>query len=410
MRDTGAGHTIPRLYLFLLLEWVPPYPEGSGHNPIDDRHMGSPAILDFDSLLQPIPGESPVGSDPREDDSPTPIFYEIKDARSAATSAARQGEFEDVVGGAEAVAWGPVTEVGKTILKERAKDLQVATWMTESLSRSHGFAGMRDGFKLTRLLIETFWDGVFPVPDEDGMETKVAPIAGLNGAGREGTLIAPIQRIPITEGGSKGPFAYWDLVRAEETERFDDERKAARIAEGGATLEDIRTACAETSQPFFIELVDDIQGALGEWKALEAALGERCEGQDPPTSRVRDMLQDLHTGILRVVGDRLPAQDAPPQPVAEGSPSAGDAPAAAAPPTQPAGAIQSREDALAAVTKIAEFFRKSEPHSPIPFLLDRAVRWGRMPLPALLNELIPDSSALSTFDQLTGVLGSKNPE
>ena len=111
-----------------------------------------------------------------------------------------------------------------------------------------------------------------------------------------------------------------------------------------------------------------------------------------------------------MTGDRLPAQEAEPQPVAEDSPSADGAPAAAAPPPQPAGAIQSREDALAAVTKIAEFFRKSEPHSPIPFLLDRAVRWGRMPLPALLNELIPDSSALSTFDQLTGVLGSNNPE
>ncbi|PIE42504.1 MAG: type VI secretion system protein TssA, partial [Gammaproteobacteria bacterium] len=51
--------------------------------------------------------------------------------------------------------------------------------------------------------MEKFWDDIFPVPEEDDEEDirefRVAPFAGLNGEGRDGTLIAPLKRIEITE-------------------------------------------------------------------------------------------------------------------------------------------------------------------------------------------------------------------
>ena len=52
---------------------------------------------------------------------------------------------------------------------------------------------------------------------------------------------------------------------------------------------------------------------------------------------------------------------------------------------------------------IAAFFRQTEPHSPIPYTLEQTVRWGRMPLPDLLAELIPDSNARQHYFRMVGI-------
>ena len=53
--------------------------------------------------------------------------------------------------------------------------------------------------------------------------------------------------------------------------------------------------------------------------------------------------------------------------------------------------------------RVADFFRQTEPHSPLAYALNQAVRWGRMPLPDLLTELIPDEAARTSFFRITGI-------
>jgi type VI secretion system protein ImpA len=59
---------------------------------------------------------------------------------------------------------------------------------------------------------------------------------------------------------------------------------------------------------------------------------------------------------------------------------------------------------------VADYFRQSEPHSPVSYALEQAVRWGRMPLPDLLAELIPDESARTNMLRMTGIPAAKAPE
>ena len=56
-------------------------------------------------------------------------------------------------------------------------------------------------------------------------------------------------------------------------------------------------------------------------------------------------------------------------------------------------ASTSREDALRALGQIAEFFRRTEPHSPLAYTLEEAVRRGRMTWPELLAEIVADADA-----------------
>jgi len=360
--------------------------------------MGSTSVLDLSPLEQPIAGESPVGEDLRQDLSPTPIYYALKDARSAARAAERQGEFEPVIGPAEAAAWRPVLELGSEVLTSRTKDLEVCAWMIEALLRTDGFAGLRDGFRLARHLVESFWDELYPQPDEDGLETKVAPLTGLNGAGAQGTLSAPIARVPITDSRSVPPIATWTCQQAYEMERLDEEARAERLASGAVAMQDVQIAVSETPPQFFADLVEDLEQCLAELAALGSALDERCGADSPPTSSLREALDASLDAVRLIAGHLLPEQGTP---VAATEVAPAASPAAAAPGAP--GAIATREDAFRALTLVAEYFRSSEPHSPISFLVERAVRWGRLPLPTLLAELIPDETARETYTQLTGV-------
>ena len=74
---------------------------------------------------------------------------------------------------------------------------------------------------------------------------------------------------------------------------------------------------------------------------------------------------------------------------------------------RPGSRVQTREDAFRALLQVAEFFKRTEPHSPVSYALEQAVRWGKMPLPDLLAELIPEEAAR---EQLFKLVGIKPPE
>ena len=57
-----------------------------------------------------------------------------------------------------------------------------------------------------------------------------------------------------------------------------------------------------------------------------------------------------------------------------------------------AGAPTSREDAYRQLLLIADYLARTEPHSPVPYLIKRAVEWGNKPLSELLAE--PDQCGL----------------
>jgi type VI secretion system protein ImpA len=74
------------------------------------------------------------------------------------------------------------------------------------------------------------------------------------------------------------------------------------------------------------------------------------------------------------------------------------------------GEVRSRQDALDAVRKARDYLRQSEPHSPLPYLLDQALRWGETPLHKLVAELIPDPTALAAFQVRTGMASAPGQE
>ncbi len=72
-------------------------------------------------------------------------------------------------------------------------------------------------------------------------------------------------------------------------------------------------------------------------------------------------------------------------------------------PAAPSGPIRSREEAYRRLSEAADYLLRTEPHSPSPYLVMRAVTWGRMPLTDLLQELVQSEGDLVQLYTLLGI-------
>ena len=370
--------------------------------------MPSPDTLDFAKLLAPIPGDKAVGPDLRATSGPSSPYYQVKDARSAARAAERQAESGATDG--PVPDWKAVVAAGTKALATGAKDLEIAAYLIEGQARVQGYAGLRDGFKLTRQLVEAFWDDLYPVPDEEGVLTKVAPIAGLNGDDSEGTLLAPIRMVPLTASDTHGRLTYANYLQALATSKILDPKvKEKKIDAGAMTFEKFKAAMTETPNAWVKTLHDDLTQCLAEFDLMGKAFDAKCGADAPPTSAVVALLTVVLDAVKDVARDKLAitqqvaAEDD--KPTADGKPAAredGDAT-----PGEKLPVIRNREDALNAVLKLADYFRRIEPHSMVPATLEQAVRWGRMPLTDLLTELIGDDDTRKALFKQVGIRGAE---
>lgn len=366
--------------------------------------MASSPILDFTSLLAPISIENPAGIDLRLDSSPLSNYQTIKTARYAARDAEKNNLYRESNGEADEH-WRKILSLAPALLIRESKDLEVATWLTEALIRRNGFQGMRDAFLLIEGLIENFWDNLYPMPDEeDGIETRISPLAGLNGTANEGVLIAPIRRVPLTEGYSPGPFAYWQYQQAVELERItNDDARISKAEKLGFTLADIERAVEDSTQAFIMDQFDDINEIINCSKRVEKLLDQLCGSEHSPSMRaIVSALEECRAALNHIAKHKLPVEAVPDftiEEVADPANSSSVKPAS----SSTSNALVSREAAFKQLLDIAKFFRTTEPHSPVSYALEKAVKWGNMPLDELIVELIPDSSSRKHFSELTGV-------
>ncbi len=351
--------------------------------------MASPDVLDFARLLTPIPGPNPAGKDLRADFSPKAVYREIKGVRDKARESERyylyKGGLDDQGHQVPLPDWRPVLQLAPQVIAEQSKDLEMVAVLTEALTRKHGFPGLRDGFRLARQLAEQFWDGLYPRPDEDGPMTRIAPLVRLNGEEGDGLLIVPILGIPITAGGAAGSFSVTDYRLAVELDGIQDPEKRARRLEqpGAVTGQVFEKSAAATSADFFRNLLEDIAQSTDEFQKLAETLEGLCNregGAQPvvfPTSAIREALDACRETAQRVARPVI-GGDEDVVVLEEG----GDAMASAGLGGDlPGGRVGTREEAFRTLLRVAEFFKRTEPHSPLSYALEQAVRWGRMPLP-----------------------------
>jgi type VI secretion system protein ImpA len=375
----------------------------------EGAQVALPDGFDLEALLTPIPGDAPQGSDIREDYSGQSPYSRLRDARSEARDAEKLLDAGSDDARDPTPLWRTVRELGLKTLAETTKDLEVAAWVTEAYVRSDGLVGLTAGARLIGGLAEQFWDAVFPLPDDYGVETRVAPVTGLNGREGNGSLIQPLHKLPLFMRADGTQVAVYQYENSAQLGTLDAERRAARIAAGAVSFEDLEKE-ARSQARGFAKLREDAREALAAWQAMAGVLDEKASEDPPSTSTVRDMI-----GHVVEIANRY----APPEADAPAADGQGDA-AGGTPGVAmgggvggiavPAGQIASREDALRALENIATFFRRTEPVSPLSYTLDEAVRRGRMTWPDLLEEIVADRDSRNAILTTLGIRPPPPPE
>lgn len=363
--------------------------------------MTTGPAMDMQALLTPFEGGFPAGRDLRLDVSPQSIYFRLRDARAEARAAERVADNDPALGGAMPTPWNTVRDLAVEALSLHSKDIEVACWLTECLTRKQGLGGLADGVAVVAGLIGQFWDaGLFPAAEADDPEGRLIAVTGMSGQDRDGSLLQPLRKVVLFARQDGSPVTFWEFERSKEVAALGGQaEKAPRAAEGVVPFADLETEARGHGRPSLLALGRDVLRAAAEWQSLEQAVGRVTEGDAvPATGRVRSLLESLQ----RLVGRYVPHDELAPAEPAEGSGEAGPAAADAAPgePRRSPSAPQTRDAMLDDIVRIASAFRESEPNSPLSFTLEEAVRRARLPWPDLLRELMPDAAARSAV--LTG--------
>ncbi len=96
---------------------------------------------------QPISSESPTGTSVRYE----PEFEEL------------QAEIDKLVSISGGIPdWGKVVKLSEEILREKSKDLLVASYLCGGLLETEGLSGLHDGLTIFRDIIANYWEKLFP--------------------------------------------------------------------------------------------------------------------------------------------------------------------------------------------------------------------------------------------------------
>jgi type VI secretion system protein ImpA len=141
-----------------------------------------------------------------------------------------------------------------------------------------------------------------------------------------------------------------------------------------------------------------------EHQLLDRAMDERFGRQTPGLGDLKKTLDAIRSLIGNIVKEKRvsePYSHELTEAAAEGTNGNGNVAANGASPT---GSIRARVDALTRLGEVADYFRINEPHSPVAYLVQRAIKWGQMPLELWLEDVIKDGGVLG---QLRDTLGLK---
>lgn len=357
--------------------------------------------FNIEELIQPISGDAETGINPRDDISPTSTYYLLKDVRNLARAKERKAlvDEEDVL--AIASEWRPILEQVPKALKHNCKDLEFVAWFIEALCRLHGFKGLALGFTLAAELIERYWNDLYPIPDPTDLSERLAPLIGLNGIESEGSLIQPIKAILIIEGQSEGPYSTWQYEQALEVDRLDKEKQVKKFEAGSTSLEDVDIAIKETPDSFFITLNNDIDASILAFNHLSTVMDSAMGGEPQPTSYISKAIQSCSLCVKQLAEKALEKAANTENP--ENTEMLANNEENTSTVVGVEQQLNSREQAIQSLDSIADFFRKTEPHSPMSYAIEQVIRWSDLSLPELLQELIQDGEARNGFFKLSGI-------
>ena len=344
--------------------------------------MPSPPILDFDALIAPIRGDEPAGTS-----VPFAVTQQLEEMRKEIDPDSFSKD-DPTRPEAKKADWRGTIELTQETLRNTSKDLLIAARLTEALAKVHGFAGLRDGLRLFRLLAETGWDRLLPaIEAEDDLEIRAARFNGLDDKDKGARFPGALRLVPLLDpDGQRYGWQHW---------------KDSQASKSKITAADIERAIQVTPLAKCQLVLEDIEDSSKELSGLTQVLSQKMatpsKNYAPGLVGIREAISDCRTLAQQILQKKgggktaAPQSDTPEPAIAQ----------ATRPPSEPR--LETRAEIYASVAEAAAKLQQIEPHSPIPYLLNRAVELGTLPFPDLMKSLILNADVLKVMNRELGI-------
>ncbi len=390
-------------------------------------------------LTHPISDDAPCGSYLKLDRS---AYRSIRNSYNTAQSSFRQLiETPDASSDLSLVEqnqtnWLTLRDATFDALSNKTKDIEILGWFISSqLYTEQPLSNLASALTLLQSLIESYWPQLHPKPPAERLkaeteqdklrewtEYRTRPLLQLVGESPDSTaLYVPLQMQPII-----GHITLADYLKAERANNMASLKEEA-LQQYSALTEQIVMSLAECYRAL------DSSEKLVSKHCLEAGI--------PAVSFkfIKSNIEEIINAIHFLVANKFspwpldenlqPLNEQPtntatpsPQPVNQeetlttsvpsqnllddenSANQVSNAESDMSPISTSINGIQNRDHAFQQVRRIADYFQQTEPHSPVTFLLERAIRWGYLSLPELIQEMVGDEKkALNQINQVSGM-------
>jgi type VI secretion system protein ImpA len=325
------------------------------------------AIIEAQQFLRPVSNDSPAGDDLEYD----PGYGELE--RAARGKEERESAGKKLE--AEPPKWSDVADAATELLG-RTRDLRIAVYLTHAALNLEGLAGFGSGLRLINGLLDQFWDTVHPQLDKDDNDDPTLRVNSLAPLDSRAGVLQTLARVPLVESPKAGRFSLRDLRLVSGEAKPSG---AEKVPDAGL----IEAAFLDCPIERLTATATSVTEAIATVDAILALLRDRVGHERAPTfenlaSELRAMQVALAPRLeRRGVGEA-------------GAAAAGAAGAAAGAAVAVVGEIRTRDDAVRILDNLVDYFRRNEPSSPVPMLLQRAKRLIAKDFMEILRDLTPD--------------------
>lgn len=355
-------------------------------------------------LLSPLSDTQPAGRWMRYERA----FIDIARQREEDNPNLPMGEWERPLVKAD---WRKVTHACAKILTEDSKDFQVAAWLSDAWMRTNGLDGLCAGLDLIAGLAEHFWTTAWPALEDDDAERRVAPFVWMNTNLPLTLRLNTLLLRPVLYREAPVTLLDWERSRTADDAKMQEGDQLNRRA--------IRDSVKVTDAAWLEQIDLRSDHALAVLDRLSSFLDAQLISASPSLSKLRDAIESLKQAAQSLlqeippVENVMPSQEASNLHTASASSVAGVSVAQYAEQSGltnavpalsiNATAIQDRQQAYAALMAIADYLHRLEPHSPTPYLIQRAVDLGQLSLPEMIRDVSASAGSLDRFFELLGI-------
>jgi type VI secretion system protein ImpA len=252
----------------------------------------------------------------------------------------------------------------------KSKDLRLLAYLGTALLRTDGLPAFAQVLTTASQWLESYWAQVYPALEEDAIARRNA----LNCLADPMAVVDRVWRLPLVASRQHGRFSLRDIEIARG--QAAPGAMEARPDDGA-----IRDAFGELPLDELTALDSSVTTASAALASIDAKMrGEGGPEVAPDFGPLVTQFAKLSRVCKEQLAYRLPAgADGGAGATADGGVAFRG------------GAITSRQDAIRALDAVAEYFRRSEPSSPIPLFVERAKRLVAKDFLEVLADIAPEA-------------------